>query len=237
MPHAPPLRRRCWRSRRAARADSSIDATDRYAWGANIGWIDWRADGTNGAVFSRQFASGWLWSANIGWIHLGDGSPANGTAYSNTSGLDYGVNATPSGGLLFLSGYAWSPNAGWISFENTGTASRPLVAVATGILSGYVYGANVGWIPLFGSGVTLRTDPALIADPATPTPTATPTASVTASPSPSPLPSATPTVTPTSTPIPAPDVVRTLLGQIVATWGADTNADGVADAADVIAAP
>ena len=35
------------------RADSTIDASDRYIYGANIGWIDARGDGTNGVMSWR----------------------------------------------------------------------------------------------------------------------------------------------------------------------------------------
>lgn len=176
-----------------------------------------------------------MYSANIGWVSLGDGSPANGTAYANGSATDFGVNVAPSPdpGVLFLSGYAYSANAGWISFENTDPATRPRVEKVTGILRGSVYGANVGWLPLEQVSALVVTDSALLVDAPTATPTVTPTATA------SPTPTATPTVTvtttasPTSTPLPGPDVVRVLLGLIAATDGVDANGDGIIDAADI----
>ena len=60
------------------RANSTIDDSDRYIYGANIGWIDARADGTNGVVMGLFSCSGYLWSANCGWISLGNG-PQDGT--------------------------------------------------------------------------------------------------------------------------------------------------------------
>lgn len=221
-------------------SESSIDATQRFAWGANIGWMDWRGgSGTAGARITRQFAAGHIYAANIGWISLGDGSPANGTAYANNSASDFGVNVSPdtNPALLNLSGFAYSANAGWISFESTDPATRPRVEKATGILRGFAYGANIGWMPLEQLGALVVTDSALLADPATPTPTASPTATATASPSPTGVATATPTVTPTLSASPTPpvgeDVVRILLSIFDPGSNADGNGDGIVDTGDI----
>src|SRR5437588_1415892 len=57
-------------------AATTINPTNKYAYGANIGWIDWRGDTNNGAVIGEYVCSGFIYSANVGWINLGSGSPA-----------------------------------------------------------------------------------------------------------------------------------------------------------------
>src|SRR5215470_11981478 len=101
----------------SAKASSTINAVNRYAYGANFGWIDWRGDTNNGAVIGEYICSGYIYSANVGWINLGSGSPANGIQYQNNSGTDFGVNQN---GFGALSGYAYGANIGWIKFENLG---------------------------------------------------------------------------------------------------------------------
>ena len=61
----------------AAHAASTINAVNRYAYAANLGWADWRGDGANGAVIGQYVCSGYIYSANVGWIYLGSGAPAN----------------------------------------------------------------------------------------------------------------------------------------------------------------
>src|SRR5262245_116562 len=73
-------------------ATTTIDPANKSAWGANVGWIDWRGDTNNGAVIGAFVCSGSIWSANAGWIQLGNGAPANGVRYLNNSATDYGVN-------------------------------------------------------------------------------------------------------------------------------------------------
>ena len=112
------------------RAATTIDSVNRHAWGANLGWVDWYADGANGAVIGQYVCSGYIYSANVGWINLGSGSPANGIQYQNNSATDFGVNQD---GLGNLRGYAYGANIGWINFENTGA---PKADLGTGKLSG-----------------------------------------------------------------------------------------------------
>ena len=132
-----------------ARAGTTVDPAEPYAYAANAGWINAYADGTNGAVIGQSFCSGLLYGANFGWITLGDGTPANGYAYGNADGADAGVNHDGAGRLR---GLAWSANAGWIVFEDTGD---PQVNLSTGGLSGYAWGANLGWISLGGVRTTV----------------------------------------------------------------------------------
>lgn len=135
----------------AACAGSTINAANRHAYGANVGWLDARADGTNGAVIGQHFCSGSLWGANVGWIGLGNG-PTNGFQYSNASSNDWGVNHD---GLGHLRGYAYGANVGWIVFETNG---NPRLDLLTGALSGHAWGANIGWISLSNNHAFVQTD-------------------------------------------------------------------------------
>ena len=137
----------------AVLAASTVNLTNRYAYSANTGWIDARADTLNGAVIGRYVCSNYLYAANTGWIYLGDGTPSNGVAYGNASATDYGVNVSPYG---LLSGYAWGANTGWIAFEQTFGA--PAVDLATGALRGYAWSANTGWISLSNAFAFVQTD-------------------------------------------------------------------------------
>jgi hypothetical protein len=137
----------------ALHASTSIDAINRYAYGGNIGWIDWVANTNNGAILGDYVCSGYLYSANIGWINLGSGSPANNIQYQNNSATDFGVNNDGAGNLT---GYAWGANIGWITFEQT--YGKPKINLLTGALSGYAWSANCGWISLSNAVAHVQTD-------------------------------------------------------------------------------
>jgi hypothetical protein len=134
-------------------AATTIDATNAYAYGANLGWVGWRGDTNNGAVIGEYVCAGNIYSANIGWISLGSGTPTNGIYYQNLSASDYGVNQD---GLGNLSGYAWGANIGWITFEQT--YGQPKVNLRTGKLGGSVWSANCGWISLSNAMANVQTD-------------------------------------------------------------------------------
>ena len=40
---------------------STIDAAGKYAYGANIGWVDLRGNATNGAVIGQYVCSGYIY--------------------------------------------------------------------------------------------------------------------------------------------------------------------------------
>ncbi len=130
---------------------TTIDPVNKYAHGANVGWIDARGDGTNGAVIGQSYCSGSLWSANCGWISLGHG-PTNGFHYSNASANDWGVNHDGAGNLR---GYAYGANIGWIVFEPNG---NPQLDLLSGALRGQAWGANIGWISLANNQAFVQTD-------------------------------------------------------------------------------
>ena len=133
-------------------AQSTINSVNRFAYGANIGWTDWRANGANGVVIGEYVCTGYIYAANVGWINLGGGTAANGIHYQNNSATDFGVN---NDGFGNLRGYAWGANIGWVNFESLGA---PRLDLCTGKLSGHIYGANVGWISLSNATAFVQTD-------------------------------------------------------------------------------
>ena len=131
-----------------AMAASTINAVNRYAYGANIGWTDWRADGVNGVVLSDSACTGYIYAANVGWIDMGQGVSGS-----------FGVQHDGAGNLH---GHAYGANIGWITFTNQDRAGNlfagPRIDLITGRLSGFVYGANVGWISLSNATAFVQTD-------------------------------------------------------------------------------
>jgi hypothetical protein len=141
----------------SAAAQSTISPDARFAWGANLGWINFRPDTApaEGVRVGDFFLSGKAWAGNVGWIDFGDGTPLNGVRYSNTDHVDFGVNHDGAGNLR---GLAWAPNIGWINFgwSDASDPSRPRIDLASGNFSGLAWSPNCGWIQL-GSG-SLRTE-------------------------------------------------------------------------------
>ena len=135
-----------------AHGTTTIDTANRFAYGANFGWLDCRGDTNNGTVIGEYVCSGYIYSANVGWINLGTGLPTNSIAYQNVSSNDFGVNQD---GLGNLRGYAYGANIGWLNFESTGA---PKVDLQTGKLSGSIWSANCGWISLSNAVAYVQTD-------------------------------------------------------------------------------
>lgn len=133
-----------------AGASSTIDPANKFAWGENVGWTNWR-DANGGAAGVRvedTYLEGFVWGENVGWIHLGSG-PANCGAYTNSSGADFGVNILENGDL---SGFAWGENIGWINFNTApslaGFGQQARWDASAARFRGYAWGENVGWINL-----------------------------------------------------------------------------------------
>jgi hypothetical protein len=133
-------------------AATTIDSSNPYAYGANIGWLNCRGDTASGANIGEYVCSGYIYSANVGWINLGSGTPDNGIQYQNNSATDFGVNQD---GLGNLKGYAYSGNIGWLAFETNGV---PKVDLQTGKFSGFIWSANCGWISLSNAVAYVQTD-------------------------------------------------------------------------------
>lgn len=124
-------------------AQSTISPADRYAYSANAGWVDFRPSAADGVRVTETYLSGKAYAANFGWIDLGDGSPDNGYAYTNSSATDCGINLAVDGSLT---GFAYAANVGWITFEQV--HGQPKLNFLTGKFSGLIYSANLGWISL-----------------------------------------------------------------------------------------
>ena len=138
---------------------TTINSANKFAYGANIGWMDWRGDTNSGAVIGEYICTGFIYAANVGWINLGSGTPANGIRYQNNSASDFGVNHD---GLGNLRGYAYGANIGWITFTNRdgsgATYEGPKLDLVTGKMSGFLWSANCGWISLSNAFAFVQTD-------------------------------------------------------------------------------
>ncbi|MCG8405372.1 MAG: hypothetical protein MI923_09260 [Phycisphaerales bacterium] len=137
-------------------AQSNVDATNKFGWGENMGWTNWRDAGgtTAGVNVGSTVMGGFVWGENVGFINVGDGTPTNGVNYANVDGTDFGINIDADGDLH---GFAWGENIGWINFDGGALATPPLPAriecaappgQPLARLVGYVWGENVGWINL-----------------------------------------------------------------------------------------
>lgn len=125
-----------------------------YAYGENVGWLNFEPGQGDGVQVSQTQLIGYVWAENIGWISLS----CENTGSCGT--VNYGVTNDGAGNL---SGYAWSENAGWISFSCDNTASCGTVDYGVtidfeGNFDGYAWGENIGWLnfnsaDLFGYGV------------------------------------------------------------------------------------
>jgi len=119
----------------------NIDATNKYAWGTNIGWLNFSPSHGGGVSVYDDHLEGYVWNENIGWISLGTFTAGTAHTYANSaSAADYGVNNNGSG---LLSGYGWSTNAGWVNFKPT---HGGVTIGAGGSFDGYAWAENIGWI-------------------------------------------------------------------------------------------
>lgn len=98
-----------------------------YAYGENVGWINFEPNQGPGVHVSQTTLTGFAWAQNIGWINL---SP---TIYG-------GVLNDGAGNL---SGYAWGENVGWINFDPT---FGGVTIDGSGDFDGWAWGENIGWI-------------------------------------------------------------------------------------------
>lgn len=100
---------------------SASDGTiiDQYAWGENVGWVNFLP--TNGNIHVTDTAiTGYAWDKNYGWINLAP--------------TQSGVKNDGTGNL---SGSAWSAGGGWIDFSNVRiNDSGKFVGVADGAVYG-----------------------------------------------------------------------------------------------------
>jgi hypothetical protein len=126
---------------------SNVLTAEKYAWGENVGWLNWRdANGhLDGVYVGGNFLRGWIWGENIGWINVGNGTGP----YANTDHTDFGLNIDQNNGHLH--GMAYGENVGWVNFDGGALASPPNPARYDTIAKrtrGYAWAENLGWINL-----------------------------------------------------------------------------------------
>lgn len=108
----------------------NIDTASRWAWGENVGWINFEPDLGGGILIDDFSVSGYAWGENTGWVNM------------NPTGVaDGGVK---NDGYGNLSGFAWGENVGWINFDPYG--DEQVKIGTTGDFTGYAWGENIGWI-------------------------------------------------------------------------------------------
>ncbi len=104
-----------------------------YAYGENVGWLNFEPSEGPGVHVSADKLTGYVWAENMGWINL---SPASyGGVFNNRTGL--------------LFGYAWGENVGWINFnpQVPGDSTHYGVTIDhDGNFAGWAWGENIGWI-------------------------------------------------------------------------------------------
>jgi len=129
-----------------AHAQATIDPVEKWAWGGNVGWLNFAPSHGQVTIF-RTHLEGDLWGENIGWVSLGAPIPGLIDSYANTSADDYGVNHN---GMGHLSGYAWGTNVGWINFAPT--HGGVTIEGGSGAFTGWAWAENVGWIHFRDTG-------------------------------------------------------------------------------------
>jgi hypothetical protein len=77
----------------ASTTNGTVDSTDHYAWGENVGFVDFK-----NITITDTALAGSAYGENIGWIDL-----------STVTNTNAGV----------LGGYAWGENIGWVDFSKT----------------------------------------------------------------------------------------------------------------------
>ena len=94
-------------------------STDGFAWGENVGWINFTASSSNIHITSSNL-TGYMWDSVYGWVNL---NPTNSGVLNDGQGN--------------LSGYAWSSGAGFINFNGVTINSS---GKFTGQAQGSIYG-------------------------------------------------------------------------------------------------
>jgi hypothetical protein len=123
-----------------------------YAWGENVGWINFKpASGpgvtVTGPICGQGEITGYAWGENIGWINLNPSSLMLDPDHPSA------LFIKDSAGNL--SGFAWSENVGWINFAPAGGGVK--IDPSTGIFSGMAWGENIGWINFAPNGKPVKT--------------------------------------------------------------------------------
>jgi hypothetical protein len=104
----------------------------KYAYGENIGWINFKPVHGPGVTVTAAAVTGYAWGENIGWINL---SPVNAGVMNDGTGR--------------LSGFGWGENVGWINFAPAGAG---VYIDNQGRFFGKAWGENIGWISFNSTG-------------------------------------------------------------------------------------
>jgi hypothetical protein len=138
----------------SVQAAENIDPNEdgsQYAYGENIGWVNFEPNipaPNVGATVSEEKLTGFIWAENIGWINLDPNDDDPNTGVSND-------------GTGNLSSLAWGENVGWINFDPNIPRDPNHYGVtidSDGNFDGWAWGENIGWInfnsvDLYGYGV------------------------------------------------------------------------------------
>jgi len=107
-----------------------------YAYGENVGWLNFEPNEGPGVTVSDANLIGYVWAENIGWINLDPNDAAPNTGITND-------------GTGMLTGLAWGENVGWINFNPkvAGDSNHYGVTIDhEGNFAGWAWGENIGWI-------------------------------------------------------------------------------------------
>ena len=123
----------------ATTTNGTIDSLYHYAWGENIGWVDFV-----NITITDTTLSGSVYGENIGWIDLStvtNDNEGNLSGYAwgeNIGWVDFSQTVIDTGGVF--TGGAYGENIGWIIFDNenskVATDWRPASTRSSGTSSG-----------------------------------------------------------------------------------------------------
>lgn len=86
----------------ASATNGTIDSTHKYAWGENIGWLNFGVSSGDIHVTDSGI-TGYAWSENYGWINMHANNLSGGSVTNDGEGI--------------LGGNAWAEGLGWIDFS------------------------------------------------------------------------------------------------------------------------
>jgi hypothetical protein len=112
-----------------------------YAYGENIGWLNFEPNQGPGVTADDTNLIGYMWAENIGWIILDPNDADPNTGVSND-------------GTGLLTGFAWGENVGWINFNPKVPGDPNHYGVTIdheGNFAGWAWGENIGWVHLASS--------------------------------------------------------------------------------------
>jgi hypothetical protein len=120
----------------ASSATGTIDTSHRYAWGENLGWLNFGCNGCN-IVITDTKLTGYFWSRQYGWVNL---APTSSSGVTNNC-------------LGQLGGSAWSSNLGWIDFTGASIDFNKKFSGVAGVV-----GTKTGRITFNCANCDVKTD-------------------------------------------------------------------------------